>query len=199
MLNPKLKQGDRVVILQMNDDHGIPSGTAGTVSRVLEIFGEDQYYVDWDNGSKLAIISSVDAWTKEEDFSKRRKKNIKESNLDKMLQHKEIFKDFDVKFLVDYMKKLRESSIVNMFGSSSYLYMGKDRIYHQNYNNPTAEDNEAYDELLEMADEAQSKMVSGVIRVLEKEGKELELSDINRYLKKYSEKIWDTYMFVMSI
>jgi hypothetical protein len=195
MLNPKLKQGDRVVILQMNDDYGIPSGTAGTVSRVLEIFGEDQYYVDWDNGSKLAIISSVDAWTKEEDFLKRRKKNIKESNLDKMVQHKEIFKNFDVKFLVDYMKKLRESSIINMFGSSPYLYMGKDRIYHQNYNNPSAEDNETYDELLEMADEAQSKMISGVIKVLEKEGKEVDLSNINRYLKKYSEKIWDTYVF----
>jgi hypothetical protein len=195
MLNPKLKQGDRVVILQMNDDYGIPSGTAGTVSRVLEIFGEDQYYVDWDNGSKLAIISSVDAWTKEEDFLKRRKKNIKESNLDKMVQHKEIFKNFDVKFLVDYMKKLRESSIINMFGSSPYLYMGKDRIYHQNYNNPSTEDNETYDELLEMADEAQSKMISGVIKVLEKEGKEVDLSNINRYLKKYSEKIWDTYVF----
>jgi chromosome condensin MukBEF MukE localization factor len=93
------------------------------------------------------------------------------------------------------MKKLRESSIINMFGSSPYLYMGKDRIYHQNYNNPSAEDNETYDELLEMADEAQSKMISGVIKVLEKEGKEVDLSNINRYLKKYSEKIWDTYVF----
>lgn len=196
MLNPKLKQGDRVVILQMNDEYGIPSGTAGTVSRVQEIFGEEQYYVDWDNGSKLSIIPSVDAWTKEEDFLKRRKKNIKESNLDKMVQHKEIFKNFDVKFLVDFMKKLRESGIINMYGSSPYLYMGKDRIYHQNYNNPITEDNEAYDELLEMADEAQSKMISGVIKVLEKEGKEVEISNINRYLKKYSEKIWDTYVFV---
>ena len=196
MLNPKLKQGDRVVILQMNDEYGISSGTAGTVSQVQEIFGEEQYYVDWDNGSKLSIIPSVDAWTKEEDFLKRRKKNIKESNLDKMVQHKEIFKNFDVKFLVDFMKKLRESGIINMYGSSPYLYMGKDRIYHQNYNNPIAEDNEAYDELLEMADEAQSKMISGVIKILEKEGKEVEISNINRYLKKYSEKIWDTYVFV---
>ena len=46
-----------------------------------------------------------------------------------------------------------------------------------------------------MADEAQSKMITGVIKVLEKEGKEVELSNINRYLKKYSEKIWDTYVF----
>jgi chromosome condensin MukBEF MukE localization factor len=85
-----------------------------------------------------------------------------------------------------------------MYGSSSYLYMGKDRIYHENYNNPIAEDNEAYEELLDMADEAQSKMISGVMKVLEKEGKEPELANINRYLKKYSTKIWDTYVFVMS-
>ena len=34
--------------------------------------------------------------------------------------------------------------------------------------------------------------------LLDKEGKEPELYNINRYLKKYADKIWDTYVFVMS-
>jgi len=157
-----------------------------------------QYSVEWDNGSTLNLLSTQDAWVYEEDYLKRRKKNIKENDLDKLVSNKDIFKDFDVRFLVSFMKKLRESGIVNMIGSSSYLWMGRDRIYHQNYNNPIAEDNEAYEELLDMANEAQSKMISGVMKVLDKEGKEPELYNINRYLKKYADKIWDTYVFVMS-
>jgi uncharacterized protein YjgD (DUF1641 family) len=198
MLNPELKKGDRIVLLQMKDEDTIPPGTKGTVKKDYELFGEMQYSVEWDNGSTLNLLSSQDAWVYEEDYLKRRKKNIKENDLDKLVSNKDIFKDFDVRFLVSFMKKLRESGIVNMIGSSSYLWMGRDRIYHQNYNNPIAEDNEAYDELLDMANESQSKMISGVIKVLEKEGKEPELYNINRYLKKYADKIWDTYVFVMS-
>ena len=198
MLNPELKKGDRIVLLQMKDEDTIPPGTKGTVRNGYELFGEMQYSVEWDNGSTLNLLSSQDAWVYEEDYLKRRKKNIKENDLDKLVSNKDIFKDFDVRFLVSFMKKLRESGIINMYGSSSYLWMGKDRIYHQNYNNPIAEDNEAYDELLDMADEAQSKMISGVMKVLDKEGKEPELYNINRYLKKYADKIWDTYVFVMS-
>jgi len=198
MLNPELKKGDRIVLLQMKDEDTIPPGTKGTVKKDYELFGEMQYSVEWDNGSTLNLLSTQDAWVFEEDYLKRRKKNIEENDLDKLVSNKDIFKDFDVRFLVSFMKKLRESGIVNMIGSSSYLWMGRDRIYHQNYNNPIAEDNEAYDELLDMANESQSKMISGVIKVLEKEGKEPELYNINRYLKKYADKIWDTYVFVMS-
>jgi len=198
MLNPELKKGDRIVLLQMKDEDTIPPGTKGTVKKDYELFGEMQYSVEWDNGSTLNLLSTQDAWVYEEDYLKRRKKNIKENDLDKLVSNKDIFKDFDVRFLVSFMKKLRESGIVNMIGSSSYLWMGRDRIYHLNYNNPIAEDNEAYDELLDMADEAQSKMISGVMKVLDKEGKEPELYNINRYLKKYADKIWDTYVFVMS-
>ena len=42
------------------------------------------------------------------------------------------------------MKKLRESGIINMYGSSPYLYMGKERLAHEHKYNDT---NEAFDEL----------------------------------------------------
>jgi hypothetical protein len=41
---------------------------------------------------------------------------------------------------------------------------------------------------------AQHEMVSGVIKVLENEGKEVELSKINRYLQRYSQKVLENYM-----
>jgi hypothetical protein len=43
---------------------------------------------------------------------------------------------------------------------------------------------------------AQHEMVSGVIKVLESEGKEVELNKINRYLQRYSQKVLDVYMHI---
>ena len=55
-------------------------------------------------------------------------------------------------------------------------------------------ESEICDEVLEMANMAQHEMVSGVIKVLENEGKEVELSKINRYLQRYSQKVLENYM-----
>lgn len=197
MLNPKLKPGDRIVLLQMDDEFGVPPGTAGEVTNVVNIFNETQYDVKWDNGSTLGLIEGADAWVYEEDYQRRRSKKIQESKLDTLSENKDLFDNFDVRFLSNFMKKLRESGIINMFAAVPYSYMGKERIYHENYSNPIAEDNPIYDEVLEMANEAQSKMITGVIKVLESEGKEPDISNINRYLKKYSRKLWSVYAQVL--
>ena len=52
------------------------------------------------------------------------------------------------------------------------------------------------EEVLDMANMAQHEMVSGVIKVLESEGKEVELNKINRYLQRYSQKVLDVYMHI---
>ena len=79
MINPKLKRGDRVVILYMEDEISpIPMGTAGTVTGHSVVFGDDQYSVRWDNGSNLSIISSVDIWDTEDNVEKKKKKKINE-------------------------------------------------------------------------------------------------------------------------
>ena len=88
MINPELKAGDRVVILHMEDEISpIPPGTAGTVLRHSKVFGDDQYYVKWDNGSQLAIISSVDMWDTEENITKRKKNKLKESEFKSVIKN----------------------------------------------------------------------------------------------------------------
>lgn len=52
-----VKVGDRVQIINMEDNHGVPSGTEGTVNHVDDI---GQIHVDWDNGRTLAIVPEVD-------------------------------------------------------------------------------------------------------------------------------------------
>lgn len=121
------------------------------------------------------------------------------SDLNSLIKNQDLFNNFKTTFLFNYLKVLRESGIVNMFASPPYLYMGRERIYHNEYNNPIAEDNEKYEELLDMADQAQREMVVGVMKVLESKGiEDYDVNDINRYLKIYASKMFEVYTFRMS-
>jgi chromosome condensin MukBEF MukE localization factor len=93
-------------------------------------------------------------------------------------------------YLKKYLNKLRESSVVNMLAASPYLYMGKERLAHEHKYNDT---NEAFDELLDMANKAQGEMVNGVISMIEDENKEVTVERINAYLRRYSPKIISFY------
>lgn len=200
MINPELKEGDRVVCLQMEDEFSsVPPGTAGTVEKVSEVFGVVQYNVRWDNGSSLALLSDVDAWDSEENVTKkrqRRKLTEQDDTTKFFMDNTELFKNFKMKFLKEYLISLAKCGVVNMFQAAPYLWMGRDRMELDfRYHNV---ENEICDEVLEKADEAQSIMINGVIKILEKEGKEAELNKINSYLRKYSTKIVMGYMYLLS-
>jgi len=79
-MNPELNVGDRVMLLNMEDE-SIHPGTWGTVTSVQVVFGVKQYGVNWDDGnkenpgkliSKLNLLSDVDIWTN--DYLKKRKR-----------------------------------------------------------------------------------------------------------------------------
>lgn len=189
MLNPKLKVGDRIVLYHMEDET-IPPMTKGTVIRVSrDPFEEDQviYNIDWDNGRTLALLSGIDNWKKIE--------RLEESTEDMQwfINNRSLPKYFNLRVLKKYLMILRETGIVNMFGAASYLYMGRERIAHEFvYNEPPNE--EKFEELLDMADEAQSIMINGVIKYLEDNNKDLEVSAINSWLHRFSVKILQYYM-----
>ena len=223
-MNQPLKKGDRVMLLHMDDPYAtLQPGTWGTVTNVSVVFGVEQYGVTWDDGTKetpgnelsrLALLSDVDMWSKE-GFKKRttetkeisKKDFLKETNdLEKewernmnLLSNKDVLRFFDMKFFNEFLKTLRESGIANMVTESSpYLYMGRDRIKHQfHYNEPP--DEESFERLLDIADESQAKMIDGVIKTLESQGKDADLEKINSYLRKYSNKIvqvWVTLYYM---
>jgi hypothetical protein len=67
--NGPLEKGDIVICVKMVDDFSpIPSGMQGTVKNVSEVFCQKQYYINWKNGSKLALIDGVDQWRKVEEI-----------------------------------------------------------------------------------------------------------------------------------
>jgi hypothetical protein len=188
-MNPELKKGDRIKLLYMKGESSVFGGECGTVTSVDKIFGDTQYGVDWDSGSKLSLISDIDAWVFE-------KKQIKENGLDKanfVYDNMDVFKFFNIRFLREYLLVIRESSVVNMYQSPPYLWMGKERIEHE-FKYHDIHNEEAFEEMLNMSNRAQAEMINGVVKYLESKGIEENMENINKYLRRFSTKIVETYM-----
>jgi hypothetical protein len=206
-INPRLKEEDRIVLIMMPGETALSYGDRGTVSRVNNAHSFIQYFVNWDNGSTLAMIEDIgdesnvgDRWMKEDDFDDlmklKKRKNLGESEEEKMkkfMANVEVFRTFDREFLFTFLNKLRESGIVNMYAAAPYLYMGGGRIYSENHFNEN-KDEDAFDELVEMADEAKDKMVQGAIKILQKEGKEISVEKVSIVVKKYAGMVLDMWM-----
>jgi hypothetical protein len=190
-MNPKLKVGDRVCLLYMSGEISMNPGECGVVKSVDNVFGDIQYGVKWDNGSSLALLSDTDAW-------KLEKKQIKEDELDRMnvlYKNMDVFKFFKMGFLYKYLKLVRKASIVNMFQSPPYLWMGSERIKHE-YKYKDIHNEEAFDKMVSMSDQAQAEMINGVINYLESEGIEENMSNINKYLRRFATMIVQNYMHI---
>jgi len=206
-INPRLEVGDRIVLIMMPGEDAVSYGDRGTVSKVNNAHSFIQYFVDWDNGSTLAMIEDIgdksnvgDRWMKEDVFEAlmnlKKRKNLGESEEEKMkkfMANVEVFRTFDREFLFAFLNKLRESGIVNMYAAAPYLYMGGGRIYGENHYNEN-KDEEAFEELVEMADEAKDKMIQGAVKILEKEGKEISVEKVSRVIKKYAGMVLDMWM-----
>jgi hypothetical protein len=196
-LNPTLKEGDKVVCYHMDGETGVPPGTEGTVRRIsrdpFEPNGDELIIeVNWDNGSTLALVSSTDAW-------KKPKERVQESSTtgdrhyDYFSKNPEIFENFDWRFFREFLNKLRDSSVVNMFQARPFLYSGREWI--DRYHGENEEENEAFQEVLEMAEESKMKLIQGLMKYME--SKKLDMDDmsrVNHLAEKFASKIVQLYM-----
>lgn len=192
-LNPKLVKGDRIMCLHMDGETSVPMGATGTVVGVgMDPFEADSelIQVKWDNGSSLALVSVTDTWVKV--AQETIEEQAGNSEYEYFIENPEIFENFDWRFLRNYLFKLRESGVINMFEAAPFLYSGKkwiDRYYGEDQ-----EDNEDFQEVLEMADEAKDKMIQGVLKYMKSENIEIDIDKVNRLIKKFDVKILKLYI-----
>jgi len=194
LLNPELNIGDRVVIMDMSGESGIKPGLGGEVKRITKVFGITQYEVKWDDGSSLQLLSDVDKWMKEEDWTKlreRKRKKVDESiDPDFARKNKNLVQDFQMAKMHKFYEALRKSSVVNMFGATPYFWMGKDRIAHEHYYTDMGDEQaEAFEEVLDSADEIKNILINGSLKTLEREGKEVTLDSVKRVADKKARQI----------
>jgi hypothetical protein len=178
----------------MDGETSVPPMTTGTVRSVVRDPFEDNseiINVNWDNDSTLGLISITDSWVKiaQETLEEQAGST---SEYDFFNKNPEIFNNFDWRFLRKFLNKLREAGPVNMFQSQPFLYSGRewiDRYYGENQ-----EDNEDFQEVLEMADEAKNKMIQGVLKYMKSEGIEIEIDKVNSLMGKFATKILQLYI-----
>jgi hypothetical protein len=197
-LNPKLKVGDVILCYHMDGETAVPPGTKGVVTKIeRDPFEKDGELigVDWENGSKLALVSTVDAWKKA-----NTERVDEQTNVDSwkyITENEDVFDNFDWRWLEQFLYKLRDSGIINMFGASPLLYSGKEHI--DRYYGEGREDDERFQAVLDDADEAKDKIVQGVVKYMTKHGKDLDdMNQVNRFARHFSQKILGIYI-VMSL
>ena len=194
-LNPPLKVGDKIICYHMEGELGVPPGTSGQVTGVardpFEFDSDEQIInVDWDNGNKLSLISSTDAWKKVPSEKIDEQRN---PSWEFLTQNSDLLNNFDWRWLREYLKTIRNSGIVNMFGAAPLLYAGKSHI--ERYYGENMEDDENFQKVLDNAEESKNKIIEGVIKYMESNQKDVDDMDlVNRYAKTFSQKLLQLYI-----
>jgi hypothetical protein len=194
-LNPELKVGDKIMCFHMDGETGVPPGTIGIVRSItrdpFESAEDKLISVNWENGSNLSLISSTDAWKKvSEEITES---TTRDPHYDFFSKNPEIFENFDWRFFREFLNKLRDSSVINMFQSGPFLYSGREWI--DRYHGENQEDNESFQEVLEIAEESKNKIVQGIIKYMTSKNLDLDdMSKVNHYATKFSNKIVQLYM-----
>jgi len=194
-LNPSVEPGDKIICYHMDGETGVPAGTLGIVKRVsrdpFETDNDGQIIdVNWENGSKLSLLTTTDAWKKVVD---KIQEQTGSPEYDFFSKNPEIFENFDYRFFKKYLFKLRESGVINMFQASPFLYSGKEWI--DRYHGENQEDNESFQEVLEMADNAKNKMIQGLLKYMESKNMDVDdMSRVNNLINRFAMKINQFYM-----
>lgn len=165
-MNEPVKGGDRIILLNMSKEFGMPSGLKGTVTSVgADPFESDEHiiYVKWDNGSTLSLLSGIDFYKKISDKVNESDENIDFADRFKFMRNnKDLFKNFDWKKILKFLNIVKESGVVNMFGSAPFLYGGRNWI-ELNYGRDPS-DPEAFEKVLELADEIKNEIIQGTMK-----------------------------------
>jgi hypothetical protein len=198
-MNPELKTGDRIVLIKMSDPYSpVPPMTGGEVMSSSKVFGDTLYYVKWDNGQRLNLISGEDIWMLEDEFQRKRKRNktnMTESKniVDAGIKNKPIIKNYKYTTIIKYLAAIRATGIVNMMESRYFLTCGQERLEHfAKYLN--VKNKKALKYAIENAEVIRTLMIGGAIKMIEEKGKEVTIPAVERQMNIDSGKILELYM-----
>jgi hypothetical protein len=194
-MNSNINVGDKVMCLYMAGETSVPAGTKGTVTRIIkDPFDKDPdskiIEVNWDNGSRLSLVTSTDG------FKKVKEKIIKEDQ-QFIADNLDITKYFDWRFFMKFLNMIRESGIINMLGSAPLLYTGPNHI--ERYYGEGKEDNEAFQQVLENAEESKNKLIQGILNYMEDNNQDIDIDKVNRMASRFSKKILGFYIAVTGV
>jgi len=188
--NPKLKEGDRIVLIYMPGED-VDTGTKGKVRKITPqpSFGTEfdyMYDVEWyDEDDKvistLSLIPQSDTWMLDPEFNQKNLQEARFTELDDLIKHHEwskLFKKSDLTYILDYLKVIRELGVVNMMEAGQFLgqtkeYLTKYFDLHRMQRELGDDKEELIEKIIDMSDKVRNIMISASITDLERKNQEI--------------------------
>lgn len=194
-MNPKVKVGDRISLLYMEDEFDVNPREQGTVMSVSrDPFETDECYiisVRWDGGSTLSLLSCRDVYRLiESKVNEQTDSSRSEQQIDFIINNRDVVLNFNRQKIFEYLDVLRKSGVINMFGAAPFLFSGRDWI--DRYYGENEENNEEFQEVLEMADDIKNEMILGMLKTFKDNTP--ALGDMDRLIRKLSNRMVNYWM-----
>jgi hypothetical protein len=209
--NPKLKEGDRIVLIYMPGED-VDTGTKGKVKRIGQqpSFGSEfdyMYDVEWyDDDEKvistLSLLPQTDTWMLDREYSQNDLNEGRVIDLDELIKRHEwsrLFKKSDLKSIMEYLEIIRRLGVVNMFESGQFL--GKTKEYLTKYfdlyrmqQDLDDKDEEFIEKILEMSENVRNIMISAAVTDLEQKNKEITGSSATHRVNRLATEVVKYFM-----
>lgn len=204
--NPKLKVGDRIVLIYMPGED-IDTGTKGKVKNVGDqpgsgsefnyMYNMEWYDEDGDVISTLSLLPQSDTWMLDPDFDSKNIQEARFTELDDLIKHHEwsrLFKKSDLRYIMDYLEVIRKSGVVNMFQSGQFLGQNRDYLeayfnLHRMKHELDDEKEEMIEKIIEMSDNVRNIMISAAVNDLERNNKEITGQSATNRVNKLSTEL----------
>jgi hypothetical protein len=209
--NPKLKEGDRIVLIYMPGED-VDTGTKGKVKRIGQqpSFGSEfdyMYDVEWyDDDEKvistLSLLPQSDTWMLDREYSQNDLNEGRIIDLDELISRHEwsrLFKKSDLKYVMEYLEIIRRLGVVNMFQSGQFLsqteeYFTKYFDLYRMQQDLDDKDEEMIEKILEMSENVRNIMISAAINDLEQKNKEITGSSATYRVNKLATEVVKYFM-----
>ena len=200
-LNPKLEPGDRIVLLHMDDPYSaVRMGTKGTVLKIVRVPFDMgyQYNVKWDDGSVLDLLPEADSWVLATDVKSKKNLTTEEfsQELKTLSKHKDIIKNMDYRPVLDYLKLIQKSGLVNMLQARVFLMSDSKNLHKLIYKFDG--EPEDYPELFENIDEVRDILINETIRIMQEQNMEFDDHTVNRVFQKVCGAVMEMYVRLYS-
>ena len=209
--NPKLKEGDRIVLIYMPGED-VDTGTKGKVKRIGQqpSFGSEfdyMYDVEWyDDDEKvistLSLLPQTDTWMLDREYTQNDLNEGRIIDLDELIKRHEwsrLFKKSDLKYVMEYLEIIRRLGVVNMFQSGQFLnqteeYLTKYFDLYRMQQDLDDKDEEMIEKILEMSENVRNIMISAAINDLEQKNKEITGSSATYRVNKLATEVVKYFM-----
>jgi hypothetical protein len=212
-INPKLKEGDRIVLVHM-DGESLGTGIKGKVTNIEQTpkFSSSdlgfQYAVEWYDYddkviSRLSLIPESDAWILDSDYDiEPLQEIINIKDVDDLVSIGEflgLFNRGELNKIYKFLELERRLGTHNMFTEGGKFILSgpdyiKDYIKLKSYESEFDEDKEEIiEKLIEMSQETKDIFIRAAMKLLENENKEVSVRNIQRSMQRLAntaKKFW---------